>query len=364
MATSYTAKFSLISSDWPARSSHSLGVLAPSHALVFGGELEPRKPVPAAAHALPLLPGKPLELESTGTVPIPRVGAVLLPDPTAESSFWLWGGRGGKDMAPLEGDDAGPYFVRFADAQAQWERVSAKGDAPLGRSYHCGAVLGDNLYIHAGCPVSGRLGDLYSLNVTTRTWARAADAPGAPRGGTVLAATKVQVDGAEQDALLRWGGFAGYEIGADNDLDVYLPSTNSWRTVKPAAPDGAPGARSVHGFTPLQIVGDNETLVAVMFLGERDPSSLGHEGAGAFWEDVWGLFQSKDTDAETLGLSWRQIELDASASPEPRGWFAFTDVPVAPSERSSVGRVLMHGGLLSSNKRSSEAWLLEVRKAS
>lgn len=94
--------------------------------------------------------------------------------------------------------------------------------------------------------------------------------------------------------LLRWAGFAGHELGGDNTLDIYVPSTNSWQTVQPATPAGAPGPRSVHGFAPLLITGDSESLVAVMWMGERDPSSSGHEGAGAFWDDVWGLVQSHE----------------------------------------------------------------------
>ena len=100
--------------------------------------------------------------------------------------------------------------------------------------------------------------------------------------------------GKSEPALLRWGGFAGYELGGDNALDIYLPSSNSWQTVYPSTPDGAPGPRSVHGFLGVNLGGPGtnaEKLVAVMFMGERDPSALGHAGAGAFWDDVWGLAQ-------------------------------------------------------------------------
>ena len=44
-----------------------------------------------------------------------------------------------------------------------------------------------------------------------------ADAPDPGRGGTALA--NVTIDG--KDVLLRFGGFAGYELGSDHVLDIY-----------------------------------------------------------------------------------------------------------------------------------------------
>ncbi|EJD33397.1 hypothetical protein AURDEDRAFT_117887 [Auricularia subglabra TFB-10046 SS5] len=339
------ASFRLLGADWPQRSSHMLGVLAPSHGLVFGGELEPRRPVAPASYAYPLLPGMPRrgknELPSTGDVPAGRVGA---------------------------GEEAGWYKVQYREARAVWEYIKdSKGDAPVGRSYCTGTVLGDTIYVHAGCLLSGRLSDLYAYDIPSQTWSRLADAPGEPRGGTALIAAKAVIDVSEKDVLLRWGGFAGHELGEDNALDVYTPSSNTWRTFHPQGPEGKPGPRSVHGFAPLAITsppGDTERAVALMWMGERDPATNGHAGVSLFWDDAWTLLQVPVSDPSDAsgGFIWRPLAINRSSIPEARGWFPVVDVPTGPSERATLARILMHGGLLSSNQRSGEAWLLEVRR--
>lgn len=43
------------------------------------------------------------------------------------------------------------------------------------------------MYIHAGCPTSGRLPSLHSFDLQSKTWKQLADAPGPGRGGTALA---------------------------------------------------------------------------------------------------------------------------------------------------------------------------------
>ncbi|KAH7102715.1 hypothetical protein BKA62DRAFT_617090 [Auriculariales sp. MPI-PUGE-AT-0066] len=353
-----TAAFKLLSSDWPPRSSHSIALLAPSHGIVFGGEVQSRTPVPSDVNAFALLPGsnRRLNLGLTGSVPVPRVGATLVQ--YGEAKYYLWGGRGGTDMEPLEGDNAGLYSFNVSDAAVHWELLSTSGDAPQGRSYHSAAVLGGQLYIHAGCPTKGRLSDLWSFDSSSSSWTRKADAPGDGRGGTALAVARVEVDGQQEEALLRWGGFAGYQLGAGNELDIYLPSKNEWTTVQPSTPDGCPGPRSVHGFAGVNLQGsddDADNLIAVMFLGERETSVHGHAGAGTFWDDIWGLFQQRGS------FLWRKLEVSGKA-PSPRGWFAYASVDSSPDERNKIARILLHGGLLSDNKRSGESYVLEVTR--
>jgi hypothetical protein len=150
----------------------------------------------------------------------------------------------------------------------------------------------------------------------------------------------------------RHAGFAGYELGADHTLDIYTISTNTWRTVLPT-PDsvhGYPGPRSVHGFVPFQSK-SNPAAIALVYHGERDASTLGHAGAGTFWDDIW-LLEHKDGN-----LSWKRVDIPEGAQkPEGRGWFPSASYV----DEHGNTKVAMFGGLLSSNERNDELWMLEV----
>lgn len=158
-------------------------------------------------------------------------------------------------------------------------------------------------------------------------------------------------------------GFSGYELpDVAGDLDIYSIRSNRWYTVQPK-PDqthGVPGQRSVHGFVPFSSTSLGlEDAVALLYHGEKDASTLGHAGAGTFWSDVWLL--KKDTSTpETDGWAWSKVQVsDEGASglvPEGRGWFP--SASWVDSEGNT--RVVMQGGLLSSNERSDETWLLEI----
>ena len=136
-------------------------------------------------------------------------------------------------------------------------------------------------------------------------------------------------------------------------LDIYTISTDTWRTVIPS-PDptqGYPGPRSVHGFVPFQSK-LNPAAVALLYHGERDASTLGHAGAGTFWDDIW-LLEHKGGN-----LSWKKVEItEDRTNPEGRGW-----IPSASYvDEHGETKVVMFGGLLSSNERSDELWVLEVK---
>jgi len=104
-----------------------------------------------------------------------------------------------------------------------------------------------------------------------------------------------------------------------------------------------PGNRSVAGLQTITTVWVENTWC--LFLGERDPSSQGHEGAGKFWGDVWA-FQCppqgmtaasfKDATWQALGREtgeglWSEVVVsDAEGKegddvrklvPGERGWF-------------------------------------------
>ncbi len=225
------------------RSSHNL-YLSPdgAHLKLFGGEIQPRQPVDAVVHVLAPLPGSGSDSASSASSPAselkwssseqkqpsasqpaPRVGASSCKG--AQGEWYVWSGRGGKDMAPLPfSDGSGGEAVEDlwklhpgSDAASpSWEAVKTKGQRPETRSYATMAYASrfDTLYLHAGCPAKGRLGTLHALNLASKEWTQCKDAPREGRGGTVLAAVKIpSQDSAERkkqkEVLMRWGGFCG-----------------------------------------------------------------------------------------------------------------------------------------------------------
>ncbi|KAF8414888.1 hypothetical protein L210DRAFT_3532886 [Boletus edulis BED1] len=51
---------------------------------------------------------------------------------------------------------------------------------------------------------------------------------------------------------------------------------------------------------------------------ERDTSSVGHAGAGIFWDDAWLLVV---TSTSTQSLEWKKLRVEGITWPEPRVWF-------------------------------------------
>ncbi|GAO19458.1 uncharacterized protein UV8b_00132 [Ustilaginoidea virens] len=303
------------------RSSHTLNVVS-GCAYVFGGEVEPRQPVDNDMHIIRLpfssagadyhkvrakataLPeqsqqqhsppalsesptahqaqsslddvalqetssgkGKEIakdEASGMGQVPGPRVGHATA---VIGSRIFLFGGRGGPDMQPLQ--EAGRVWV-YDTRSHTWSYLdpapAVKGGAivphPAPRSYHCATAtnrphdtphpagfkkpqtwrqwaLGDaaktgipqkpvvgyvaeeavdqesdgygTLLIHAGCLASGdRTGDLWAFDVRARTWTELPAAPGPSRGGSSICISKSR--------LYRFGGYDG-ETEAGGQLD-------------------------------------------------------------------------------------------------------------------------------------------------
>jgi len=209
--------------------------------------------------------------------------------------------------------------------------------------------------LNAGCPAKGRVSALHSYDPSANAWTELANAPEPGRGGTALASTMIS----NHNVLLRFGGFAGYELGEDNAIDIYTIDYNTWRTCHPSADPtyGLPGARSVHGFVGIhpspESSGRPSSPIAILFYGERDASNLGHAGAGTFWNDVWVLYGNATDGGD---FAWRKARVEGE-SPEARGWF-----PCAAWYESGKTKVVFQGGLLGSNERSSELWVLDVNE--
>jgi N-acetylneuraminic acid mutarotase len=188
----------------------------------------------------------------------------------------------------------------------------------------------DTLYLHAGCPETGRLSDLWAFRLSTREWTRLASAPDPPRGGTSIAFA----DG----ALYRMNGFDG-KSEQGGSVDVYSPETNTWWSYAFVA-DGVSGpeARSVSALLPVRI-GCRVALVTLF--GERDPSALGHQGAGKMLGDVW-VFGVEER-------SWMRVDVQGEA-PRARGWFA--------ADVLGENAIVVQGGLDESNGRLGDVWIL------
>lgn len=308
------------------RSSHSLDIISGS-AYIFGGEINPREPVDDDMHIVTLpwssagadyyrikaaaakpeeevapttpeteteplaeeakdkdMDDVPLQEEASSEdkdkskgkepavdgeaykkdVPQPRVGHATA---SIGSRIFLFGGRGGPDMKPLE--EAGRVWV-FDTRANTWSHLdpvpAVKGGTiiphPAARSYHCATstdrprdfakpppraptnwrqrFIGDTsrtgipqdpivgnvaedaidqesegygtFFVHGGCLANGeRTNDLWAFNVRTKTWTELPAAPGPARGGTAICISKSR--------LFRFGGYDGEnEIGGQLDF--------------------------------------------------------------------------------------------------------------------------------------------------
>lgn len=238
-------------------------------------------------------------------------------------------------------EEAGAVHV-FDTTASSWSTLTpASGEYPAGRSYHCAAARGDSLIIHSGCPASGRLNDVWSFDITQRTWSRLPDAPGLPRGGATIASLAGN--------LWRFGGFNGKtEVGGAIDelaADAWsskvfgategLSREDGQDLARDASVNG-PGPRSVCG---MHAVGDKLVLV----MGEGKPSITGgHDAAGKFWDDVWAYDPATN--------AWEEVVITGE-KPAARGWFASDAVS---------GGLVVHGGLDDSNSRLPDLWVLRL----
>lgn len=154
-----SARWSLVSKiATKARSSHSFSITDGVLLLVHGGELEPRKPVDSdhikggilkgsihsfdlrdASNSWVVLPPKSILSDTSEPTAVPeaRVGATTIWDQYTQS-LYLWGGRGGIDMTPLDREQAGVWKGRIVSGYIEWERLIASNEdeSPEPRSYH------------------------------------------------------------------------------------------------------------------------------------------------------------------------------------------------------------------------------------
>lgn len=240
-------------------------------------------------------------------------------------------------MAPIE--EHGAVWC-FDPASSAWSKImpaDSSATYPPARSYHCSTSDGkDTFFLHAGCPASGRLSDLWMFNVHNCTWSQAPDAPAPHRGGTSIAYSGGK--------LYRMNGFDG-TTEQGGSIDIFDISNNTWstETFKADGNDG-PEARSVCVLLPVKLARKDKLLT---LFGEHDPSSLGHAGAGKMLKDVWVYDISEKW--------WTQLHPEGSDGfPDPRGWF---DADVIKAETGNDS-VIIHGGLGENNERLTDLWQL------
>ncbi|KAI8609091.1 hypothetical protein BC830DRAFT_883014 [Chytriomyces sp. MP71] len=305
------------------RSSHSVNVVSGHKVLVFSGEQKPRVPIGVNAannHAgfecFDLLRRVWLPCASTNTSPVPPPPRVGHATAQIGNTVYVFGGRGGADMAPLDSD----LFAFDADSNL-W-KVAAKKDAvnaPPARSYHAMAASATHVFVFGGCPASGRLNDLTVFNPTTGMWTIVPPHPDlSPRGGGSLACVGSR--------LVLFGGFNGCELG---DMYVLNASSNipesqyAWQRIDAGSeimsPMTWPGKRSVAGFVALPSLDS-----IALFHGERDPSEKGHEGAGEYNDDVWVFKFTSSVDAPAQTGAWERCidDSEKGQAPAGRGWIA------------------------------------------
>ncbi|KAL9099652.1 MAG: hypothetical protein Q9163_004879 [Psora crenata] len=393
------------------RSSHSLAVIR-GKAYIFGGEEKPRDPVNNHVHVFTLQLS---EHDMVDYQVIPAVGVEGSDVPSARvghtaaavnDRLYVFGGRGGKAMQPLE--ENGRVWV-FDTRLNQWSFLNPAHGSPFpaARSYHSSTStdypLSDHtdqgmdpvdaassgfadhgtIFIHGGCLASGRTADVWGFDIVSRMWSRYSDAPGAPRGGSGLTFS--------QNRLYRFGGFDGkQELGGSIDFlhftspDVNFKGdkgglaiaqkTGQWESIAPPEATMTPGNRSVCGLQPVTT--GQGRIYLLLFLGEKDPSSSGHDAAGKFWDDVWSFqiesegmtaASFKDATRAIVGSrtgkdTWARVDvLDTLKSegiadhPGPRGWFA-------SSQAHDLGpeSIVLWGGVLNDNSRAGDGWFLTV----
>ncbi|KAI7764232.1 hypothetical protein LZL87_012641 [Fusarium oxysporum] len=276
---------------------------------IFGGELLPREPVDNRVDVVSLDTQEhgAQTLTAPAKAPSPRVGS---PSTTIGSNIFLFSGRGGLEMKPIEEKGA---IWRYNTADNTWDTIEPEDPSALfpdGRSYHCITSNGvDQLYLHSGCPEQNRLNDLWAFDVTKGAWSELPSAPGPARGGSSIAF--------HDGKLFRMNGFDG-KTEQGGAIDIYDIAAASWSTVT-YKPDGVEGPEARSVATLLSITVQGKTFLITMF-GERDPSALGHAGAGKMLSDVWAF----DIEEST----WKRMEI-GDDGPVARGWF---DADVTRSE--------------------------------
>lgn len=331
-----------------ARSSHGLSLVLTNstHRLVIlGGENVARTPIEEGAYWMvdfdedDATSGQ-WRCLSTTTVspqPPPRIAHAQA---VCESQVYIFGGRAGVAMDEAAMNDLWKLDCSGPPGSEQWTKIDTyQGVPPEPRSFHRMICIDNRLYVFGGCGASGRLADLHQFDLATNTWTDLGASKLRGRGGANLLAL---AHGTQIGAI---AGFAGEETA---DGHIYDISANCWKDQVLQVTDMRPRSVCVAGSFPSQ-------GYSVIFGGEVDPSDRGHEGAGAFENDLVVL-------DETTGSLLANLPATTSDPwPPVRGWSAADGTET----KEGSGRLYIFGGLAGDDKnpiRLEDLWMLQLEK--
>ncbi|KAI5994990.1 hypothetical protein EDD15DRAFT_2195641 [Pisolithus albus] len=157
--------------------------------------------------------------------------------------------------------------------------------------------------------LSPYIATLHAYNLESNTWKQCADAPGEPHGGTSI-------------ALVAFPSL---------QEQVVIQSGNGKHT--------------------------NNVPIALLYYGEKAPSSLGHARTSKFWDDVWALISFPASSFETAMTEWKMLDTVGLEKPAPCGWFLSSSY-VSPEGKTHI---VLTGGLLSTNECSGEVWVGDIQ---
>ena len=242
----------------------------------------------------------------TSAAPVKRVGHAQC---VVGTSIYMFGGRMGVELGESALNDLWELDCSQPGNET-WKQVAATtsgGDEPPEkRSFHKMATDGvDNIYVFGGCGASGRLADLHKMNLTTKEWTNlGASHLLAGRGGANFLTLS---DGGK---LAVVAGFKGEET---KDGHIFDLQSGKWDEKTMEGLDNLrPRSVCVSG----NIAVDGKQTMGIIFGGEVNPSDKGHEGAGAFENDVVLL----DGDSGSMVEVVKSSTDAATEWPQARGW--------------------------------------------
>ncbi len=323
-----------------SRSSHGLSVVQKGTRLILlGGEHVARTPLANDHWAADLIEGqwlwRLLEMDTTAMVPPDRIAHAQV---AVEDCVFMFGGRAGVTMQEMAMNDLWRLDCSGAPGTEQWTQLTVQGTPPEARSFHRMIASGNNLFVFGGCGANGRLADLHRFDLETNTWYDMGASPLLRgRGGSNL----LMLCGGKRIGVVA--GFCGEESADGHLFDL---ASAKWDDHLLQVEGMRPRSVCVSGSFPL-------LGYAVIFGGEVDPSDRGHEGAGAFEQDLVIL-------DETNGSFVTSFKPDGTTLwPPARGW---SDAAMMEDE---TGRLYIFGGLAGDDKnpkRLDDLWMLQIQK--
>ena len=331
-----------------ARSSHGVSIVNNgTRLIVIGGEHIARTPIESSnsCWAADLDPQtktwKWRLIDATGNGPADRIAHAQAA--VNDKYVYIFGGRAGIKMDEKAMDDLWKLDCSGAPGTETWSQVTvAGGKSPDARSFHRMIAVGRSLYVFGGCTAAGRAADLHKFDLDTNTWhdlgASLLRGRGGPNVLPIASGTKIGVV----------AGFAGEETADGHLFDV---AKGKWSEALLEKELEGMRPRSVCVCASYPSIGNS-----LIFGGEVDPSDRGHEGAGAFENDIVVLDEKTGSYITTIKSG------GASDWPQTRGW---SDAASIDSGDGS-GQFFLFGGLSGDDtnpERLDDFWILDIQKS-